>query len=98
MSDVVLVRLSYSDYITYNVSLQICSVRGCSANVGRLRGTSGEIAKTLEHSSADICFMQETRFRRDSVRLIQWKMTLHDAISIINNKYKKVTKNMTGGL
>ena len=88
MSDVVLVRLPSSNYITENVSLQISSARGCSANVGTLRGTSGEIAKMLEHSSTDICFMQETRFRRDSVSLIQWKVTQRDAISIINNKYK----------
>ena len=33
------------------------------ANVGTLSGNSGELVETLEHRSADICYLLNRRFR-----------------------------------
>ena len=43
------------------------------ANVGTLRGSSGELAEILEHRSVDICYLLETRFSGKSVRITNGK-------------------------
>ena len=43
------------------------------ANVGTLRGSSGELVGMLGHSSIDICCLLGTRFRGKSVRIISGK-------------------------
>ena len=43
------------------------------ANVGTLRGRSGEFVEVIEQSSVDICCLLETRFREKSVRIISGK-------------------------
>ena len=43
------------------------------ANVGTLRGSSGEFVEVIEQRSVDICCLLETRFREKSVRIISGK-------------------------
>ena len=56
------------------------------ANVGTLRGSSGEPVGMLEHRSVDICCLLETRFRGTSVRIISWKAAQYKLLWIENGK------------
>ena len=49
-----------------------------------LRVRSGNIVEMLERRSVGICFVQETRFRRKSVRLISQKAAEHKLFWIEN--------------
>ena len=53
-------------YVYFHRILKDCSVNGVM-----IRGRSGEIAEMLEHLSVDIFWLQKTRFRTKSFRMIK---------------------------
>lgn len=58
-------------YRLHHLNSYFASLRVCSLNVGELWDTSWEMEEMLKHRSADICYLQETRFRKSLSKWLQ---------------------------